>query len=518
MANEPFIERNILIGCITSTEYLAAIHDKWNIRYIQSPTAKILAGWCLAHFKEYKKAPGRDIENIFFDKLKKGKIQTDIAHELEEDILPDMSDEYERQDKFNSQYLIDKTWEYFSERSLELHQEEVEALKDEGKIQEAEKLMASYRPLTFVEDDATIDLANPDSIDRVLGAFKNAADPILTYPGALGEYMNPHLVRDSLIAFLAPEKRGKSFWLMDMCRRGAKQRLNVALFQAGDMSEPQMLRRLGIHLAKRSDMEQYAGEQWEPVKDCIKHQAGTCTLAVREKVKVEIEEYDEEELRDGLPYEALVDLAEEYPKWRPCHNCKAYKKNKWGCAWLKKVDVGPPLEMQEAGNLFKEYFVDKKRNFRIATFANDTLTIDQMDAVLDKWFEEGFIPDLIALDYADLLTGSAKDFRQLQNEIWKGLRRISTERHSLLATATQADADSYERGTLSLKNFSEDKRKFSHVNSMFGLNQDPQGRERRIGIMRINCLIARENPAHQDKVVHVLQNLRRGQPVLTSYW
>jgi len=62
------IERKIIIGLITSTEFSKQIQPIWNIRFIESQTAKIMSGWCLEYFDKYKKAPFKDIEGIFMQK------------------------------------------------------------------------------------------------------------------------------------------------------------------------------------------------------------------------------------------------------------------------------------------------------------------------------------------------------------------------------------------------------------------------------------------------------------------
>jgi hypothetical protein len=87
-----------------------------------------------------------------------------------------------------------------------------------------------------------------------------------------------------------------------------------------------------------------------------------------------------------------------------------------------------------------------------------------------------------------------------------------------VVTATQADAKSYDQDRLKLANFSEDKRKYAHVTAMYGLNQDKDDREKKIGIMRINEIVIREGEFSATNEVYVLQNLRRGQPHLGSYW
>ena len=85
-------------------------------------------------------------------------------------------------------------------------------------------------------------------------------------------------------------------------------------------------------------------------------------------------------------------------------------------------------------------------------------------------------------------------------------------------TATQSDAASYEQYRLKMKNFSEDKRKYAHVSSMYGLNQDPKDREKEIGVMRINEIVIREGAFKNTNEVVVLQNLKRGRPYLGSFW
>jgi len=144
----------------------------------------------------------------------------------------------------------------------------------------------------------------------------------------------------------------------------------------------------------------------------------------------------------------------------------------------------------------------------------------ELDGTLNLWErQDGFVPDMIVVDYADLMTVQHRMYeRHKQNQVWMSLRRISQERHCLLITATQADAASYERGLLRLSNFSEDKRKYAHVTAMYGLNQDPKGREKQLGIMRINEMVVREDDFSNARQVTVLQNLHRGRPFLGSYW
>lgn len=140
------IERQIIIGGITSTEYLKQIHSFWDIQFIESATAKRIATWVWEYYDKYQKAPGRDIEGIFYKKLKNGEIQKDSAEEFEQDILPSLSAEYEQQ-SFNLDYLLEETKKHFCDRHLQIHTESIEALRATGNLLEAEEMAHNFKSL-----------------------------------------------------------------------------------------------------------------------------------------------------------------------------------------------------------------------------------------------------------------------------------------------------------------------------------------------------------------------------------
>jgi len=169
--------------------------------------------------------------------------------------------------------------------------------------------------------------------------------------------------------------------------------------------------------------------------------------------------------------------------------------------------------------LYSKFFLKQKKRIKLATYANGTLTMKEVSKLLNTWeSKEGFVPDVIIIDYADLLVSdSRQDFRHAQNSIWKDLRGLSQEKHCLVVTATQADANSYEKDTQTLKNFSEDKRKYAHVTAMYGMNKSVDGRDKRVGILRLNELVIREGDFDNTTQVYILQKLAQGRPVLGSF-
>ena len=511
------MNRNIVIGMISSTAYLKQIAPIFKSKYLDSPEAKKMANWCIEYFEKYKKAPEGDIEQIYFEKLRNKQISKEEGEIIEEIILPSLNDEYISK-KFNVDYLIDQTFAYFNTKILEDYQEQIKELTDAGELEEAEQVAATPAPLLRNGGDST-DLNNESILTKVENAFNTEYQSVVKYPGALGEFMNYQLIRGAFVAFLAPEKRGKTYWMLDMAIRASKQKAKVAFIQAGDMTEAAQLKRIAMYLAKKSTLSKYVGDVYLPVKDCIYNQLNTCDKEEREcDFGVFDGEYTEKQIRKEIDFETLKEAYESTPDYTPCHNCKYYKSNKIGCTWLKKIHIDAPVTSSEALKLYKSFFIDKNRYFKLDTHPANMLTTKAIRGILENWEQQdGFVPDLLIIDYADILATEG-DFRQSQNKIWMDLRAISQEKHCLVVTATQADGKSYKQDTLTLDNFSEDKRKFAHVTAFYGLNQDQTGREKQIGILRINELLLREGDFDPRGQVTVLQKLQVGRPFLSSYF
>ena len=512
------IERRLIIGLITSTEFIQQIQNIWDTSLLESQMAKRLATWCLEYYEKYKKAPGKEIENIYYQKLKEG-LPKDVAEEIEEEILPKLSEEFIKE-KFNLNYLIDSTQQYLCERHLEKHSQEIQTLVEQGELTEANKLACEYKSLAR-ESGQDLDLSSEVALLRVEKAFKQASTPVVKYPRQLGEFWNKQLVKGRLVSLMGPEKRGKTFWLMDMAMRAARQKVKVAFFQAGDMTEDEQLMRLSIYLTKKSNLNEYSGKMFQPIRDCVYNQLDTCDKDVRECNFGVFEGRSKKELRNEITLEELEEAWKENPNYAACCNCKAYQHQHIGTTWIEEVDSGNPLTVDQAKDAVDKFFIQNKRHFKLSSHINDSLSNKEINVILDIWEkQDDFIPGIILIDFADLLVpdSSIIEFRHQQNKIWKGLRAMSQKRDCLVVTATLTDAKSYEQNRITMKNFTEDKRKFAHVNAMYGLNQDPKDREKKLGIMRINKIVIRSEPFSSSDEVFVLQNLRRGRPYLGSYW
>lgn len=511
------MERKIVIGLITSTEYLKQIKNEWNPNYIESQAAKILSSWCLEYFDERGVAPMRDIETILLKKLRKKKIKKELAEEIETDILVKLSEQYENQDNNIDSLLID-TREYFIERQLEIHSEEIQDALSKGDIKKARQLQENFK-LVIGGEDSGIDLADSSTLSKIDSAFADVENPVIKFHGALGEFWNSEMVKGSFVSLLAPEKRGKSFLLLELMMTAYEQGVPTAFFQAGDMTEAQQIIRTAIYLTQKSNKEKFCGKQYIPVLDCVKNQTDNCNRKIRACRFGIFKDKTEEQIRNEITYEEILEAKKDNKFYKNCYNCINWQKNPWGTVWLEEFDNGEkPLTANEAKRAWKKFFRNNDK-VRLSTHANGELSVPKMIAILEAWKRKGFIPQLLILDYADLVTADRTgDMRHLIDYIWRNLRGISQKYDLLIVAPTQADAKSYEQEILKLSNFSEDKRKLAHVTAMYGLNQDPAGREKKLGIMRINKIVIREDGFHATDQVHLLQRLQIGRPNLGSYF
>lgn len=510
------IERDILIGLIVSTEFLKEIKDEWNPEYMESNTAKKLSQWCWEYYNKHNKAPYLNIEKVFTRKSK--KLDKDLAEDIEVNILQGLSEEFESREDFDIEYTLTETREYFGKRSAAILAENIEALLEKEDISNAQKLIREYKPPT-PEQQEWIAVDSRDVVKIYKEGFKASNQPVIQYKGAWGEFINSELIKGSFVSFLAPEKRGKTWQLMDMGIEAIKQGKKVAFFQAGDMTAEQQVMRIGVNVTRKPNKEKFIGARYVAVKDCVKNQIGDCNEKNKVLSPPLFPGMTVQQMKMDRPsFETLMELYKDISEYERCIDCSAYQRNAWGTVWLKRKKYPKLLTDDEAFEKTLKV-LGRERNFRLDTYANGQLTVTKMENRLDQWKLEGWEPELILVDYMDLIVAEIQaEYRHQQNEIWKRMRGVSQKTNSCLVAPTQADAKAYKMGLLTLDNFSEDKRKYAHATAFIGMNQDPEGIEKELGIMRYNKLLARDDEFNHRKVVHVLQDLRIGRPIIDSYF
>jgi hypothetical protein len=442
-------ERTVLTACVVSRSVLARISPRWDGRLFSSDWGNLIAGWCVDHFRKHSTAPGKEVIYAFQDWSQKTKDEATVR--TVESFLGHLSDHYSRLKKeVNATLVLEQADKLFNRVRAQRLAESIEADLDDGNDDKAVKRITEFSKVKM-SSRAGIDLFQ--DLEAWRKAFEDDidAEPVVKYPGALGKFFGKSHRRGNFLSYIGKNKVGKSWALVDVAWRAVEQRKRVAFFAVGDMTEGQMIERFAGRLLNRpTDAKTY---HWPK---SIEPGAGPEGDPAVERV--------EKETTDRLTF----------------GDCA--KKLQW---YQKRI------------------LRSKESYFKLACYENYSVNVLEVRSAIDEWIEEGFTPDLVVIDYSDLLApvDGKVDTREQINTTWKYLRSISQKYHVLLVTATQADAQSFKSGLLSRVNFSEDRRKLDHVTGMIGINQRPEEEENEV--VRLNWVNRREEKAPERKVVYV---------------
>lgn len=458
-------ERSILTGLIVNSRVLQKVVAglKGERKPFRSKWSNQIYHWCEDFHAKYSKAPRGSVQLLFNSYADKNPDEAAVA--MIEKFLASLSDDYKAMAKeMNEEYLVDVASRFFSQVRYERLKDELEEGLLRKDLDVVAERLAGFHPVKF-DATAIVDVFTDDEAWREAVAEEEDSS-LVHYPGAVGEFFGRHLQRDGFISFLAPEKRGKSFFLIDVAWRAAvKDKRRTMFFSVGDMSKRQMMQRFVVRAARR------------PIR------AGTVVYPER------IKKPEGEAVRVRS---ASVDYKERITS------------KEWRAAKQEILQL-----TASTSSLLK-----------LECTSNSVTKVEDLRASMDEAIKAGWIPDVIVVDYADILAPETSavrmDIRHQINETWKALRRLSQDYHVLVVTATQSDANSYDSHILTKKNFSEDKRKLSHVTGMVGLNQTEE--EKHKGVYRLNWILLREGVYYETQCVHTAGSLALANPVMRSTW
>lgn len=498
------LERLIVTGMIVSDRFLRDVQTIYHPDLVAMPYARTVASWCLAYYKRFQKAPGVHIQDLYNSHARKG-----LDHDqsgLIGEFLGSISGEYERAEQLNVDYLLAQAEARFREVSLKNLAEDMQATLTQGDVAGAEALLSGYRRVERPLSAGINPLTDREAIYRAFE--KREEDVLFNLPGDLGRFVGP-IERSSFIGILAPEKRGKSWLLMQFALWAIKARCNVAFFVVGDMVEGDIVRRIHTNNARALHGRLDSDSVRVPVVDCLLNQRNECARKERQCDFGVLHRRGDEWHKDSL---------EEAPNYRPCTECRGVDKCFKGAVW-HIVEKGVGLSWKRALELGKSTMGRSGgKQFKLGVHPSDSVNVRGLEAQLDAWeASEGFVPDVVVIDYADVLApmDPRPEERHKQNDTWKALRGLSQRRYCSVVTATQADAASYEKKSLREGNFSEDKRKYGHVTAFLTLNQTAE--EKAEGVVRIGQMFVRERKFDVSRHCTVLQCLDLGRPYVDSF-
>lgn len=185
---------------------------------------------------------------------------------------------------------------------------------------------------------------------------------------------------------------------------------------------------------------------------------------------------------------------------------------------------GTPNELFEdvtgitvAHPMYKEY-IKRQHNIwkqewsriRIVEFPTSTLTIEELDTYLDYLANsEGYAPNIIIIDYPDLMKLDADRYRLDLGIIYKELRGIGIRRKAAIVAPTQINREGMEAKIVLGHNVAEDVSKLHTSDNVFTYSQTQT--ELFAGLARLRLLYARNVKVPFEVVLS--QNYTLGQYV-----
>jgi hypothetical protein len=157
-------------------------------------------------------------------------------------------------------------------------------------------------------------------------------------------------------------------------------------------------------------------------------------------------------------------------------------------------------------------------NFRVKAYPRYSASVSDVLRDLDLLERtDGFIPEMIIVDYADILKSDHSELsgHLKEDDVWVNLSRLASERKALTIVPTQATTDALDKKHIRQQHTARWRGKLGHVDVMLSLNQ--LEKEKKRGIMRIGVMAHRHEDFHQGENCTILQQLHLGQVNLDAH-
>lgn len=363
-------------------------------------------------------------------KLYRAKCEEISDEALQDNVLTfiqRLDEDYESVSQFNVDFALQEAVSYLKKLQLQNLNADIDAYLTSGDIGKAENLITKFRGVEKESGKSVSVLGNSDAL---VNSFTKEDDLLLEFKGAYGAVIGK-VHREDFIAYLAPMKRGKTWALIDAGVTSMMNGLKV-LHCSLEMSESQMLKRY-----------------W------------TCMSGQVNEDKVDID----------YPY-----FESDGNKWTVEHKTIS----------RKAVSIS---EIQKKQKQLKRMF--RGGDIRVLAVPAYSESVEMLDMDIENLVQnEGYVPDVIIVDYADIMMPSEKgDYRNQIDGIWKRLRGMAQKRKCVVFTASQSGRASIGKN-VDATDIAEDIRKLAHVTSMVSLNQTEI--EKKNGILRLKQLAVRE--------------------------
>lgn len=374
MAEEKFstsLQENLLTLICFSDDWSSTIRGAVESSLFQSSVYRVMVEAAYGYIDQFKKPPKDHMPDLLEEYLQKGDKTAELYHQI-------LGAVFTLKENINASFVMMKLTSFVRQQRMKIGIVKASDLITEGNLEQAEvELEAALRQrlqlfapgMTLAEGVVAI------RAGKVREGYINIGIKELD-EAKLGP------AKKEIQLFMAPPKRGKSWWLVNLAKQALMQRQKVVYITL-EISEGQITQRI---LQSLFSMTQT-------------------------KTKPMITSFE----RDDLG--RLLGFKKEQITGRP-------SVEEGGASYAQKM-------------LAKLHFRD---NLLVKEFPTGMLTVSGVIAYLDALDRiSRFVPDLLIIDYPDLMKIDVNNYRLDLGVIMKQLRGVAVERNLGLATVRQAN-------------------------------------------------------------------------------
>jgi len=217
-------EIQICLNAITNDDFISEYSQFHDSELLNVEMVANVCDWCVDYYREFEKAPRKNIQKIFINKI------SGLSEEVQEqtkDFLSNLSDKYEKLSVVEDvDFEIKEAVEHLQRNRLK--QTAMSITDSLDNIERAKEIVENHTNITL-ESNKVLDFFEDD--EAIESAFRNVTEPLLKYSGAFGQMFNEFLTKGALVGIMAPEKRGKTFFTINILLQALKYMNNVVYFR-----------------------------------------------------------------------------------------------------------------------------------------------------------------------------------------------------------------------------------------------------------------------------------------------
>ncbi|MBE3041550.1 hypothetical protein IMZ48_03015 [Candidatus Bathyarchaeota archaeon] len=413
-----------------------------------------MAEAAVAYWDQYKVPPAEHMLDLVEDLCYKREKDTDGFQRIYQSML-------ESRDGLNSEYLLSVAGQFSKQQAIKAAVVSAAERIEAEDLVGAEEALLSATKVSISSFAPGVLLADPR---QSLAFLEREQEPVVPTGVKELDALNLGPGRKELSLFIAPPKRGKSWWLVNLGKQAILARQKV------------------LHITLEMGEEQV----------CQRYCQALFSIS-RRRAKMEYTIFS----TDRLGRLKTLDV--------------------------KKVGRRPALTDLKIRESLRRSLrkLTRRAALYVKQFPTGSLKVKDLEAYLDMLERScNFIPDLILLDYADLMYLDTVNYRHDLGRLYINLRGLAVSRNIALATASQTNRAGSIARVVTDYHVGEDYSKFQTADCSISYNQTED--ERALGLARLYVAGARKD---EDRfAVAISQNYAYGQFCLDSvrmrptYW